>query len=106
MANDFAGDNFLVYSTWAWLEAQVKTGDSPVYRYLFAPPSPGDPFHPVSAGVSTLMRLSTSSATWTAQGSELPPEDYKLSDLMQTFWTNFARDRRPEWCRCTALAGL
>ena len=64
-ANDFGGDNFLVYSTWAWLEAQVKTGGSPVYRYLFALPSPEILFILSLPERSTPMRSNMSSATWT-----------------------------------------
>ena len=31
---DYAGDRFIAYSTWRWLEAQVGTGGAPVYRYF------------------------------------------------------------------------
>jgi para-nitrobenzyl esterase len=96
VAEDFAGDNFLVYSTWAWLEAQVKTGGSPVYRYLFALPSPGDPFHPVSAGAFHSDEIEYVFGNLDSRkGAKFRPEDYKLSDLMQTFWTNFARSGDP-----------
>jgi para-nitrobenzyl esterase len=96
VAEDFAGDNFLVYSTWAWLEAQVKTGGSPVYRYLFAQPSPGDPFHPVSAGAfhSDEIEYVFGNIDY-RKGAVFGPEDHKLSDLMQTFWTNFAKTGDP-----------
>jgi para-nitrobenzyl esterase len=95
-ANDFAGDDFLVYSTWAWLEAHSKTGGSPVYRYLFALPSPGDPFHPVSAGAFHSDEIEYVFGNLDLRkGATFPPEDYKLSDLMQTFWTNFARTGDP-----------
>ncbi len=95
-AEDFAGDNFLVYSTWAWLEAQVKTGGSPVYRYLFALPSPGDPFHPVSAGAFHSDEIEYVFGNLDSRkGAAFRPEDYKLSELMQTFWTNFARTGDP-----------
>jgi para-nitrobenzyl esterase len=95
VAEDFAGDHFLGYSTWAWLEAQAKGGGA-AYRYLFAQPSPGDPFHPVSAGAFHSDEIeyvfgnldSRKGATWR-------PEDYKLSELMQTFWTNFAKTGDP-----------
>src|SRR6185437_9277745 len=49
-AEDFAGDAFIAYSTWEWLEAQVKTGNAPVYRYHFDLGSPGDPLHPAAIG--------------------------------------------------------
>ena len=95
-AKDFAGDKFLVYSTWAWLEAQVKTGGSPVYRYLFALPSPGDPFHPVSAGAFHSDEIEYVFGNLDSRkGATFRPEDYKLSELMQTFWTNFARTGDP-----------
>lgn len=32
---DLASEFFTVYDTWKWLEMQNKTGDAPVYRYLF-----------------------------------------------------------------------
>jgi para-nitrobenzyl esterase len=95
-AKDFAGDKFLVYSTWAWLEAQVATGGSPVYRYLFALPSPGDPFHPVSAGAFHSDEIEYVFGNLDSRkGAAWRPDDYKLSDLMQTFWTNFARTGDP-----------
>ena len=95
-ANDFAGDNFLVYSTWAWLDAQVKTGASPVYRYFFAQPSPGDPFHPVSAGAFHSDEIEYVFGNLALRhGATFTPEDYKVSDLMQTYWTNFARTGDP-----------
>ncbi len=95
-ADDFAGDNFLVYSTWAWLEAHVKTGGSPVYRYLFALPSPGDRYHPVSAGAFHSDEIEYVFGNLDSrQGATFRPEDYKLSELMQTYWTNFARTGDP-----------
>jgi para-nitrobenzyl esterase len=95
-AEDFAGDRFLVYSTWAWLEAQVKTGGAPVYRYLFALPSPGDPFHPISAGAFHSDEIEYVFGNLDSRkGASWRPEDYKLSELMQTFWTNFAKTGDP-----------
>ena len=95
-AEDFAGDRFLVYSTWAWLEAQVKTGGAPVYRYLFAQPSPGDPFHAAADGAFHSDEIEYVFGNLDSRkGANSLPEDYKLSDLMQTFWTNFAKSGDP-----------
>ena len=43
-AQDLAGDRFIAFSTWKWIELQRATGKSPVYRYQFdqAPPAPAD----------------------------------------------------------------
>lgn len=94
-AEDFSGDRFLVYSTWAWLEAQVKSG-APAYRYLFARPSPGDPFHDVSGGAFHSDEIEYVFGNLDSRkGAAWKPEDYQLSDLIQTFWTNFARTGDP-----------
>jgi len=96
VAEDFAGDRFLVYSTWAWLEAQVKAGRAPAYRYLFAQPSPGDPFHPASGGAFHSDEIEYVFGNLDSRkGAAFKPEDYKLSDLIQTFWTNFAKTGDP-----------
>ena len=34
------------FGTWKWIEAQRKTGDSPVYRYHFELAAPPSKFHP------------------------------------------------------------
>ena len=96
VTKNYAGDKFIAYSTWAWLEAQVKTGNAPVFRYSFDLGSPGDLYHPASYGAFHSDDIehvfgnldSRKGATWR-------PEDYKLSDLMQTYWTNFAKTGNP-----------
>ena len=94
-AEDFSGDRFLVYSTWAWLEAQTRS-TTLAYRYLFAQPSPGDPFHPVSAGAFHSDEIEYVFGNLDSRkGAHFTPEDYKLSELMQTYWTNFARTGDP-----------
>jgi len=103
-AEDFSGDMFIAYSTWAWLEAQVKTGDAPVYRYYFALGSPGDPNHPASIGAFHSDDIEYVFGTLDSRkGAVWRPEDYRLSALMQTYWTNFAKNgdpnggRLPNW---------
>jgi para-nitrobenzyl esterase len=96
VAEDFSGDRFLVYSTWAWLEAQVKTGGAPVYRYFFALGSPGDLYHPVSSGAFHSDEIEyVFGALDSRRGAHWRPGDYQLSDLIQTLWTNFARTGDP-----------
>jgi para-nitrobenzyl esterase len=95
-AGDYGGDKFIAYSTWRWLEAQVKTGQAPVYRYFFTLGSPGDRYHTVAAGAFHSDDIeyvfgvldSRTDAKWR-------PEDRKLSEEMQAYWVNFARTGNP-----------
>ena len=96
VAEDFAGDAFIAYSTWAWLEAQAKTGDAPVYRYRFDLGSPGDPNHPAAIGAFHSDDIEYVFGTLDSrQGAKWRPEDYKLSELMQNYWTNFSKTGDP-----------
>jgi para-nitrobenzyl esterase len=95
-AGDYAGDHFIAFSTWAWLEAQVKTGRAPVYRYLFDLPSPGDRNHSVAQGAFHSDDIEYVFGTLDSRaGMHVRPEDRALSDLMQQYWTNFARTGNP-----------
>ena len=40
---DLAGDQFIGYSTWKWLDVHGRTSGQPVYRYLYARPRPAPP---------------------------------------------------------------
>jgi para-nitrobenzyl esterase len=92
---DFAGDRFIAWSTWRWLEAQLTTGQQPVYRYRFDLALPHDPnvaergaYH--SAEIEYVFGMLDSKA-----GIDWRPEDRALSELMQKYWVNFARTGNP-----------
>ena len=95
-AEDFAGDTFISYSTWEWLEAHVKTGQSPIYRYHFELGSPGDPNHAASMGAFHSDDIEYVFGNLDSRkGAVWRPEDRGLSELMQTYWTNFAKTGNP-----------
>jgi len=103
-AGDFAGDRFLVYATWHWIEAQTLTGGAPVYRYRFDLASPPAKFHPPGANASHADEIEYVFGTLDSRpGSVWRPEDRRVSDQMQSYWTNFARtgdpngDGLPQW---------
>jgi para-nitrobenzyl esterase len=96
-AQDLEGDKFMGYSTWKWLELHLRGGGHPVYRYEFdqAPPLPKDAapgaepraYH--SAEIEFVFRvLSSKDLPWRA-------EDRAVSELMSSYWTNFAKTGNP-----------
>ena len=93
-AGALAGDRFIAYSTWKWIEEQLQTGEAPVYRYHFeqAPPQPaGTPSHGAyhSADIEYVFEtLDSKNLPWTAA-------DRKLSELISSYWTNFAKSGDP-----------
>jgi len=96
VASDYAGDRFIAYSTWLWLEAHVRTGSSPVYRYFLDLGSPGDKFHTAALGAFHSDDIEyVFGALDSRQGAVWRPEDRKLSDQMGQYWTNFARTGDP-----------
>jgi para-nitrobenzyl esterase len=95
-AADYAGDKFIAYSTWKWLEQQVSTGKAPVYRYLFALGNPGDRFHTPAAGAFHSDDIEYVFGTLDSRPEAMwRPEDRKLSNEIQSYWTNFARKGDP-----------
>jgi para-nitrobenzyl esterase len=94
-AQDLAGDRFIAYSTWKWLEMQNATGNSPVFRYEFedAPPTATKSAEERGAYHSAEIEfvfgmLSSKKLPWR-------PQDHQLSDLMSSYWSNFAKNGNP-----------
>jgi para-nitrobenzyl esterase len=95
-AGDFASDHFISYSTWRWMEAHVATGKSPVYRYRLDLGSPGDKNHEAILGAFHSDDIEYVFGTLDSRpGAVWRPEDRKLSELIGTYWTNFARTGDP-----------
>jgi para-nitrobenzyl esterase len=89
-AQDLAGDRFIAYGTWKWIEMQLKTGKSPVFRYRFDQTLPlAEPAAPHASEIEYVFQvLSSRRLPWR-------PEDRKVSDLMGSYWTNFAKTGNP-----------
>ncbi len=109
-----AGDLFIGYSTWKWLELHGETGESPVYRYSF------DRKIPVAPGTEVNGKPATAEDIGARHAGEIEyvfgaldsladvpwqTADHELSDLMMTYWSNFAGtgdpngSGLPEWPR-------
>jgi para-nitrobenzyl esterase len=96
-----ASDFFTVYVTWKWLEMASKTGDSAVYRYRFTrtPPEPlsntdgGVPIVKLGARHSAEIEYVFGVLKWKKIAWQ--PVDFKVSDAMMTYWSNFAKNGNP-----------
>jgi para-nitrobenzyl esterase len=95
-AEDFAGDKFIAWSTWNWLEAQAATGKQPVYRFRFDLAPPATLKAPAAMGAYHSAEIEyvfgnlhlNKSRPWRA-------EDHALSAQMQQYWINFAKSGDP-----------
>ncbi len=94
-AGDLADDRFIAFSTWRWLEAQVKTGQAPVYRYRFDLPAPASTFHPGGLAWHSDEIEYVFGTLDSRPGATWRPADRSLSDLMMSYWSNFARTGDP-----------
>ena len=96
VAADYAGDKFIAWSTWRWLDAQRKTGKKPLYRYRFdqAPPA-SDPKAPDLGAYHSAEIEFVFGALDSKTKVPWRPADRQLSEQMQKYWANFARSGDP-----------
>ncbi|MFZ1031681.1 MAG: carboxylesterase family protein [Candidatus Acidiferrales bacterium] len=109
-AEALAGDDFIAFSTWKCTDIQAKTGDAPVYQYHFEqipavkpgkmigslPASEAGARHAGEIEYVFETLKSEEGVPWTAA-------DFKVSEQMASYWTNFAKtgdpngDHLPKW---------
>jgi para-nitrobenzyl esterase len=103
-AASLASDMFMGYVTWKWIEMHLETGRSPIFRYSFDRVIPIAPDHtgksrPVTAKDIGARHAGEIEYVFGALASspKVPwePVDHRLSDLMMSYWTNFARSGDP-----------
>jgi len=93
-AADLASDQFIVYSTWKWLEEQARTAKTPVYRYQFDRVMP-DPKGMPSFGAAHASELPYAFNSLDLQDAPWQPEDYATATAMATYWANFIKTGDP-----------
>jgi para-nitrobenzyl esterase len=94
-AGEYGGDAFIALSTWKWLEADRKTGDSPVYRYHFELRALPSKYHAGTWAFHSDDIEYVFGTLDTRPGETIRPEDRKLSEEMMGYWTNFAKTGDP-----------
>ncbi len=84
--------DFTALGTWKWLEMHLQVGEAPVYRYEFDQVPPASEGHGAEAGLayhSAEIEYVFGTLDW--KKISWRPEDYKLSEQMGAYWTNFAK---------------
>ncbi len=117
-ARDLAGDRFISFSTWKWVELATKTGGKPTYYYRYDRPRPamrpemGDAQPGLAGGVvrgqsSAPPRPPARGAVHSAeieyamgnlnsnQVYAWTPDDHKVSQVMQAYFANFIKTGNP-----------
>jgi para-nitrobenzyl esterase len=97
VAKDYGTDERVGYATWKWLELHRTTGGAPVYRYAFEhtlplaadAPKGTEPVAPHAGEIEFVFRtLGSRKLAWRT-------EDRAVSELMASYWTNFAKTGNP-----------
>jgi para-nitrobenzyl esterase len=118
VARDLAGDRFISFSTWKWIDLAAKTGGQPVYRYYYTHPRPpmvaamGNATAGLAGGVvkSDGKTPQPPRATGAVHSAEIEyamgnlesnkvfawtPDDHKVSNVMQAYFANFIKTGAP-----------
>lgn len=99
---DFMADQYTGYATWKWINLHAKTSAMPAFRYVFAhlppplkaPPTGQPPSRPLGARASSEIEYVFGTLE-SNQRFVWRPEDSKVSELIQSYWTNFAKTGDP-----------
>jgi para-nitrobenzyl esterase len=94
-AIDYGSDSFIAYGTWQWIQAQVKTGDAPVYRYRFDLAATPSKFHAGTFAFHSDDIEYVFGTLDTRPGFAVSADDRTLSDHVMDYWTNFAKTGDP-----------
>jgi para-nitrobenzyl esterase len=118
-AQDLAGDRFIGYSTWKWVDLATKTGGKHTYYYLYSRPRP--PMRPEMGNAVAGLAGGVVRAPQEAANQRPPsrgavhsaeieyamgnldsnkvyawtPDDYKVSKVIQSYFTNFIKTGNP-----------
>ena len=124
-ATDLASDRFIGYSTWKWLDLHGKTGGQPVYRYFYLRPRPA--MKSASAGSTSPSGNRPPPPRGAAHSAEIEyamgnlatntvyawtPEDYKVSEILQSYFANFIKTGNPNgpglpnWPKANGATGV
>jgi para-nitrobenzyl esterase len=101
-AEALAGDDFIAFSTWKWIDMQRKTGNSPVYQYRFEQVpavKPGAMIGSIPASEAGSRHAGEIQYVFetlkSEQGVPWTEDDFKVSEAMASYWVNFVKTGNP-----------
>jgi para-nitrobenzyl esterase len=117
-AEALAGDDFIAFSTWKWIDMQRKTGNSPVYQYRFEQVpavKPGAMIGTVPASEAGSRHAGEIQYVFETlkfePGVPWTEDDFKVSEAMASYWVNFVKTGNPNgsglpyWPKCDSKDG-
>jgi para-nitrobenzyl esterase len=118
-AEALAGDDFIAFATWKWIDMQRKTGSAPVYQYRFEQipaVKPGSMIGPIPASEAGSRHAGEIEYVFqtlkSQEGVPWTDDDFKVSDAMSSYWVNFAKSGNPNgkglstWPGCDSKNGF
>jgi para-nitrobenzyl esterase len=100
-AADYAGDMFISFATWKWIEVHTATSNAPVYRYRFDRTIPGDAAS--AYGAIHASDIEYSFNTLDSKPANWQAADREVAEIMASAFANFILtgdpngDGIPEW---------
>lgn len=102
-AEALAGDDFIAFSTWKWIDTQRKTANQIVFQYLFAqvpaykPDAKIGPLPAADAGARHAGEIEYVFETLKSSQPDTPwtDGDFRVSEAMAAYWTNFVKTGNP-----------
>ena len=99
-ARELGGDLVIVQSTWAWIEAQTKTGTRPIYRYRFdhEPAAPEGWFGDrpsAAAGAFHAAEIVYALDNLDKVPWRFGEVDRQISAIVSAYWLNFVKSGDP-----------
>ncbi|MES2275046.1 MAG: carboxylesterase family protein [Bacteroidota bacterium] len=98
VATELASDRFIAFSTWKFTDMQAKTGGKPVYRYYFTRKRPTTVSGKVNTGFGAVHSAEIEYALGNLPTNKVyawGPDDYQISETMQTYFVNFVKTGNP-----------
>jgi para-nitrobenzyl esterase len=87
---DIMRESTFAWPSWAWAKLQSRIGKNKVFVYYFDHRTPSMP-----DGSDHASEISYVFGNWGGFGGSSGPEDKTISDLMNSYWVNFAKNGDP-----------